>query len=50
VTWTRIRIESELDHSTVIAILARNDYEVRITKNKVGTKLERYVEYRERVE
>ena len=48
--WKPIKIESENDRSTLVAILAKNDYEVRITKIKVGNKYERYVEYGERTE
>jgi hypothetical protein len=49
-SWLKIRIDSESDRATMVAILARNGYEVRERKVKVNSRYERYVEYRERVE
>lgn len=49
-SWISIKIDSEDDRSAVVAILARNEYEIRVTKRKVGNRYERYVEYREREE
>ena len=45
--WKSIKIESEDDRSTIVAILARNGYEVRIKKVKIKNRYERYAEFRE---
>ena len=47
--WTRIPIDipSENDRRTVLGILSDNGLEVRIKKEKVGSRWQRFVEHRE---